>query len=32
MSGIAHFILGVFLGFIAAMVIICCALDNGDDR
>ncbi len=32
MSGIAHFILGGFLGFIAAMVVICCAIDDGGDR
>lgn len=28
MSGIAHFILGGFLGFIAAMVVICCAMGD----
>lgn len=32
MSCIADFIMGVFSGFIVAMVIICCALGDGDYR
>ena len=32
MNSVAVFSGGVFFGFIAAMVVFCCILDNGGDR